>query len=85
MSAISKAMLQHYQDHGYVVVPSLIEPDYLQIWIDRLSDIVEGGTPPSPGMLVMKDVMVAKGNVKAGSRMEAIAKIQDFENDPVLD
>jgi phytanoyl-CoA hydroxylase len=85
MSAISKAMLQHYQDHGYVVVPNLIEPDHLQIWIDRLSDIVEGRTPPSPGMLVMKDVMVAKGTVKAGSRMEAIAKIQDFENDPVLD
>lgn len=85
MSAISKVMLQHYQDHGYVVVPNLIEPDHLQIWIDRLSDIVEGRTPPSPGMLVMKDIMVAKGTVKAGSPMEAIAKIQDFESDPVLD
>jgi phytanoyl-CoA hydroxylase len=36
-------------------------------------------------MLVMKDVMVAKGAVSPGSRLEAIAKIQDYEQDPVLD
>lgn len=85
MSAISPAMLQHYKDHGYVVVPNLIEAEHLKTWTDRLSDIVEGRTPPSPGMLVMKDVMVAKGEVTPGSKMEAIAKIQDFEADPVLD
>jgi hypothetical protein len=45
MSAISKVMLQHYQDHGYVVVPNLIEPDHLQIWIDRLSDMNLIGHP----------------------------------------
>ena len=85
MSAISPSMLQHYYDHGYVVVPNLIESEHLQRWTERLADIVEGHIPPSPGMLVMKDVMVAKGSVKPGSQMEAIAKIQDFENDPVLD
>lgn len=85
MSTISPAMLQHYKDHGYVVVPNLIETEHLKTWTTRLSDIVEGRTAPSPGMLVMKDVMVAKGEVTPGSKMEAIAKIQDFEGDPVLD
>ena len=85
MSAISPSMLQHYYDHGYVVVPNLIESEHLQKWTERLAEIVEGHIPPSPGMLVMKDVMVAKGSVKPGTQMEAIAKIQDFENDPVLD
>ena len=35
-------------------------------------------------MLVMRDVMVAKGVVAAGSRAREIAKIQHFRNDPVL-
>ena len=85
MNYIDKQMLQHYQEKGYVVVPNLIEQTSLDTWINRLEDIVEKRVEPSKGMLVMKDVMVAKGSVKAGSRMEAIAKIQDYEKDPVLD
>jgi phytanoyl-CoA hydroxylase len=45
---------------------------------------VNGEVPPSPRMLVMKDVMVAKGAVRPGSAEEAIAKIQDLELDPEL-
>ena len=40
--------------------------------------------PPAEDMLVMRDVMVAKGAVKPTSKLAAIAKIQDFHNDPVL-
>ena len=84
-SPINDEMLEHYWKHGFVVVPGLIPQEDLQPWLGRLSDIVEGRVAAAKGMLVMRDVMVAKGKVKPGSRMEAIAKIQDFENDPVLD
>ena len=85
MNYIDEHMLQHYQEKGYVVVPNLIEQKSLDTWINRLSDIVEKRVEPSKGMLVMKDVMVAKGSVAPNSRMEAVAKIQDYEKDPVLD
>jgi phytanoyl-CoA hydroxylase len=84
-SPISDEMLDGYWKNGFVVVPGLIPEEDMQPWLRRLSDIVEGRVEPAQGMLVMRDVMVAKGKVKPGSRLEAIAKIQDFENDPVLD
>jgi phytanoyl-CoA hydroxylase len=82
---ISDEMLDFYWEHGYVVAPGLLPAADLERWNGRLSDIVDGRVPPSEGMLVMKDVMVAKGAVEVGSRAEAIAKIQDYEQDPVLD
>lgn len=82
---VTDEMLDSYWEHGYVVVPGLLAQEDLDRWTQRLADIVEGRVAPAEGMLVMKDVMVAKGAVKPGSRMEATAKIQDYENDPVLD
>jgi len=84
-SPISDGMLDSYWKNGFVVVPGLIPQPDISPWIERLSDIAEGRVEPAEGMLVMKDIMVAKGAVSPGSRMEAIAKIQDYEQDPVLD
>ena len=39
-------------------------------------DLVEGRAPSADGMLVMRDVMVAKGVVEPESPLAAIAKIQ---------
>ncbi len=49
----------------------------------RFLAIVDGRVPPSPGMLVMKEVMVAKGDVKAKGA-EAIAKLQHIGRDKVF-
>jgi len=84
-SPISDEMQRHYWKHGYVVAPGLLEQADLDLWLERLDAIVNGRVPPAEGMLVMRDVMVAKGAVKPGTRMEAIAKLQDYEKDPVLD
>jgi len=75
----------HYWEHGFVVVPRLFEKPELERWSQRFEDIVEGRVPAAKRMLVMRDVMVAKGAVMPKSNLEAIAKLQDFENDPVLD
>jgi len=79
------SQIPEYHEQGFAVVRGLLPPEDLETWKQRLVEIVEGRVPPSEGMLVMKDVMVAKGAVAPGSRMEAIAKVQDYERDPVLD
>jgi len=83
--ALGPEQLESYWRDGYVVVPRLVPLADLDRWLARLDDIVQGRVPKADGMLVMKDVMVAKGKVVPGGRLEAVAKIQDYENDPVLD
>lgn len=76
--------VEHYWQHGYVVLPGLIEPEFVSRWRDRFDELVgDEGTRPER-MLVMRDVMVAKGVVEPDSVMEGIAKVQDFEYDPIL-
>ncbi len=81
---VGPAQREHYWSDGYVVVRELIDAASLKTWRDRLDRIVEGSVEPAERMLVMRDVMVAKGAVQPGSRQEAVAKLQDFEQDPVL-
>ena len=76
--------LSHYHEHGYVVKPALFSEDELQVWLDRLGALIRKEVPKSEGMLIMRDVMIAKGAVEASSPEAAIAKIQDFDRDPVL-
>ena len=81
---IGESELQHYWDHGYVVVRSLFDSDSLLRWQQRFHAITHKDVDAAEGMLVMRDVMVAKGVVQPRSLEEAIYKLQDFENDPVL-
>jgi phytanoyl-CoA hydroxylase len=76
--------LSHYHEHGYVVQQALFSKDEIQVWLDRLGALIRGEAPKSEGMLIMRDVMIAKGAVEAASPEAAIAKIQDFDSDPVL-
>jgi phytanoyl-CoA hydroxylase len=82
---ITDELLEAYTRDGYVVVPGLLGQPDLDRWSERLEAIVNGEVAPSEDMLVMKDVMVAKGAVTPDTKLEAIAKIQDYEKDPVLD
>ena len=82
---LTDEQVAQYREDGYTVMPGLLPESELSVWGERLEAIVEGRVEPAPGMLVMKDVMIAKGAVEAGTPLEAIAKVQDFEKDPVLD
>jgi phytanoyl-CoA hydroxylase len=73
-----------YDQNGYLVVPELFDPGELEAFDERFLAIANEEVEPAPEMLVMRDVMVAKGAVDTATRVEAIAKIQDFHNDPVL-
>jgi phytanoyl-CoA hydroxylase len=81
---LSAAEQAHYDSQGYVVIRGFFAPDELQLLLDRLEEIVEGRVAPAPDMLVMQDVMVAKGKVAPETAAAKIAKLQDFHNDPVL-
>jgi phytanoyl-CoA hydroxylase len=73
-----------YRKSGYVVVPALFAPEEMQVWVERLEALARGEIAPAEGMLVMKDVMVAKGAVTPTDAAAGIAKVQDFDGDPVL-
>jgi phytanoyl-CoA hydroxylase len=73
-----------YDDNGYLLVRGLFEPSELGVWARRFAAIVNGEVEPAEDMLVMRDVMVAKGAVDPATSAEAVAKIQDFHNDPIL-
>jgi phytanoyl-CoA hydroxylase len=81
---LTPAQRAEYDERGYLVLSGLFEPDELSAWRARFDDVVEGRVAPAPEMLVMRDVMVAKGAVVPERPAEAVAKIQDFHNDPVL-
>ena len=75
---------RHYEERGYLVVRGLLGDEELEPLRERFLAVVNGEVPPAPEMLVMKDVMIAKGAVTPGSAAEAIAKVQDFHHDEVL-
>jgi len=83
-SPLTDADRSFYDENGYWVVRKLFDTSDLEIWSRRFLAIVRGEVDPAQDMLVMRDVMVAKGVVEAASREQAVAKIQDFHHDPVL-
>ncbi len=80
----TEAQRRHDDEQGFLLVPGLFDAAEREVWEQRFRDIVEEVVAPAKGMLVMRDVMVAKGAVETRSRSAAIAKIQDFHHDPVL-
>lgn len=83
-SLITDEMAEHYWEHGYTIVRDLYNAELAKIYRARFAAIVDGEVEACEGMLVMRDVMVAKGAIKPATRAEEVAKIQDFENDEVL-
>lgn len=84
MGAMTQEQRSFYDENGYLVVRGFFEASEVERWNDRFLEIADRATEPVPEMLVMQDVMVAKGAVEPASSCEAIAKIQDFHNDPVF-
>lgn len=81
---LTAAQRAQYDEYGYTILRDFFSEAELRPLVDRLLAIVRGVCDVPADMLVMRDVMVVKGEVKAGSPEEAVAKIQDFHNDKVL-
>ena len=76
--------LDSYWEQGYVLLPGLIDPDSIGRFEERFLELASGRLPPPSGLVVMRDVMVAKGVVAPSDPVEGVNKILSFENDPLL-
>jgi len=83
--ALNREQRESYERDGFLVLRNHLDGASVERWRERLIDIVAGRAERPGRMLVMRDVMVAKGAVTPGDELEAVAKLQDYEGDPVLD
>jgi len=81
---LSEDQQHQYRRDGYFIVRELFDLDTLSRFNARFEALVQRGARKPDGMLIMRDVMVAKGAVAPGTPAEAIAKIQDLQQDPEL-
>ena len=81
---LGPADLDSYWEQGYVLLPGLIDPDSLARLEERFLELAGGRRQAPDGLVVMRDVMVAKGVVTPTDPVEAVNKILSFENDPLL-
>lgn len=70
-----------YEDNGYLVIPRLVSQTHLDTYRERFGQICRGEVK-SPGMVVMRDVAIAKSEFVAEEK--AVTKVQDYQYDPVL-
>ena len=79
---LTAGQINAYQKNGFLLLRGLIEPADLNIWRARFINIVNHEIRKTRGMVVMKDVMVAKGAVEPKSPVYAVNKLLNFEDDP---
>nr|XP_002125844.1 phytanoyl-CoA dioxygenase, peroxisomal-like [Ciona intestinalis] len=73
---------EFFEENGFFVVKGLVDQKDLDIYRERFKQICNGEIPKPAGLIVMKDVAIAKSEYMQGD--SAITKIQDFHSDPVL-
>jgi len=81
---LSEAQMEAFNRDGFLLVKGLIPLDKVEKYKQRGIDVASGKVAAQENMLVMKDVMIAKGKVKATDPIKKIQKIQDVQDDPVL-
>ena len=74
----------HYRERGYVRVSGIFDAPMLARFDQRFRDLIEERAAVPASLLVVRDVMVVKGVVRADSPLQAVNKILNFEDDPVL-
>ena len=79
---LDSTQINDYLENGYLLVPKLIEEDELEKWSMRFVDVVNGDRPKTRGMVLMKDVMVAKRAVVPKDPLHGVNKLLNFEDDP---
>ena len=81
---LEAAQHEQYRRDGFLLLPALIASEQIARWEKQFEDLVLGRRPRPKRMVVMQDVMVAKGIVAPASPLHAVSKILSFEDDPVL-
>ena len=81
---LTPGQLDQYAKDGFILLEGLISEDDVALWSRRFEDLVLGNIDLPEKLVIMKDVLVAKGEVDPKTPLHAITKILSFEEDPVL-
>lgn len=73
-----------FNENGFLVIKGLLSKEKIEKYSKHLVDVCNGDVAPAKNMLVMKDVMIAKGKVKTDKNVEKIQKVQDIQDDPIF-
>ena len=63
MSGLSSAQIEHYREHGYVIVPKVLERDEIDRYCRRAREIALGDVPESAAKRLVRDIHYAQGRV----------------------
>jgi len=81
---LTAEQIEAYFEHGYLLLPGLIDTDELARYNERFESIVAGREALAPGMKIMQDVMVVKGAVQPATPTHGVNKVLCLEEDPTL-
>jgi phytanoyl-CoA hydroxylase len=82
--ALSQADNDFYREHGFVLLRGLFGAASVAAFERRFEEIVNEETSRPPGLIVMRDVMVALGRVTPTDPLLGVSKILSFEEDEIL-
>ncbi len=86
MGSLSKAQIDRYWEEGYVVVPSVLDPDQISRYLEQARKIALGAFPESAANRLVKEILFAKGTLPMPEDPEyALWKIMNADRfDPVM-
>jgi ectoine hydroxylase-related dioxygenase (phytanoyl-CoA dioxygenase family) len=61
MGSLSSEQIEHYREHGYVIVPEVITPAQIDRYLTRAREIALGDVPEEAANRLVKDISFAKG------------------------
>jgi phytanoyl-CoA hydroxylase len=73
-----------YWEQGYLILRGLFAPQDLRDFEERFLEFARGTAAPTRNMVLMQDVMVARGAVAAADPVERLNKLLSFEADERL-
>ena len=61
MPGLTSSQIEHYREHGYVVLPRVLEEDEIERYLARAREIAEGDVPKSAAKRLVRDIHYAQG------------------------
>ena len=61
MGTLTQEQIQHFEEHGYVVVPGVLDEVEMERYRERARAISRGDVPEEAKNRVVKDIAFAKG------------------------
>lgn len=81
---LSPEQAERYHEQGFLLLPGLVPEERLRVYEERFLAFATGSVPPTPGMRIMRDVMVIDGTVEPETPLHAVNKLLQFEEDATL-